>query len=153
MSPTAPSRRRPLAWPAPVPVKLTLYPAGSRLLLPCRPPQPREEADLPAFGDPEGAAHGEALGEDVLLVAVEAFPDFLLIEPRNESSSEFDGGPPFVDDDPMGIYQQILNGKLNFPRSIEKSAGSERKLDQMKLKKLKIMMFSKSSNLWKVSHT
>ena len=23
------------------------------------------------------------------------------------------GQPPFVDDDPMGIYQQILNGKLN----------------------------------------
>ncbi|ABE58467.1 CocE/NonD family hydrolase [Chromohalobacter israelensis] len=45
----------PLAWPAPAPVKLTLYPAGSRLLLPCRPPQPREEADLPVFADPEGA--------------------------------------------------------------------------------------------------
>jgi len=34
------------------------------------------------------------------------------------------GQPPFVDDDPMGIYQQILNGKLNFPRSIEKNAKS-----------------------------
>lgn len=26
------------------------------------------------------------------------------------------GQPPFVDDDPMGIYQQILAGKINFPR-------------------------------------
>ena len=34
------------------------------------------------------------------------------------------GQPPFVDDDPMGIYQQILNGKLNFPRFIEKNAKS-----------------------------
>lgn len=34
------------------------------------------------------------------------------------------GQPPFVDDDPMGIYQQILNGKLNFPRFIERSAKS-----------------------------
>lgn len=34
------------------------------------------------------------------------------------------GQPPFVDDDPMGIYQQILNGKLNFPRFIEKSGKS-----------------------------
>lgn len=34
------------------------------------------------------------------------------------------GQPPFVDDDPMGIYQQILNGKLNFPRFIEKGAKS-----------------------------
>ena len=34
------------------------------------------------------------------------------------------GQPPFVDDDPMGIYQQILNGKLNFPRFIERNAKS-----------------------------
>ena len=26
------------------------------------------------------------------------------------------GQSPFVDDDPMGIYQLILNGKVNFPR-------------------------------------
>ena len=26
------------------------------------------------------------------------------------------GQPPFVDDDPMGIYQQILAGKVTFPR-------------------------------------
>jgi len=30
------------------------------------------------------------------------------------------GQPPFVDDDPMGIYQQILGGKINFPRSFER---------------------------------
>ena len=34
------------------------------------------------------------------------------------------GQPPFVDDDPMGIYQQILNGKLNFPRFIERATQS-----------------------------
>ncbi|GMI62550.1 hypothetical protein ScalyP_jg6908, partial [Parmales sp. scaly parma] len=31
------------------------------------------------------------------------------------------GQPPFVDDDPMGIYQQILAGKLNFPRYIDRN--------------------------------
>ncbi|MCK2041646.1 CocE/NonD family hydrolase [Chromohalobacter sp. TMW 2.2308] len=45
----------PLAWPAPAPVKLTIHPAGSRLLLPCRSPQPQEEAALPAFAPPEAA--------------------------------------------------------------------------------------------------
>ncbi|WP_040244211.1 CocE/NonD family hydrolase [Chromohalobacter japonicus] len=45
----------PLAWPAPAPVKLTIHPAGSRLLLPCRTPQPQEEAALPAFAPPEAA--------------------------------------------------------------------------------------------------
>lgn len=32
------------------------------------------------------------------------------------------GQPPFVDDDPMGIYQQILAGKLTFPRFFDRSA-------------------------------
>ena len=45
----------PLAWPSPVPAKLTVHPAGSRLILPCREPQPTEEAALPAFGPPEAA--------------------------------------------------------------------------------------------------
>ena len=34
------------------------------------------------------------------------------------------GQPPFVDEDPMGIYQQILNGKLNFPRYMEHNVKS-----------------------------
>uniref|UniRef100_A0A7S2FJL0 cAMP-dependent protein kinase n=1 Tax=Florenciella parvula TaxID=236787 RepID=A0A7S2FJL0_9STRA len=34
------------------------------------------------------------------------------------------GQPPFVDDDPMGIYQQILAGKVNFPRFIDRNAKS-----------------------------
>ncbi|MCK0744244.1 CocE/NonD family hydrolase [Chromohalobacter nigrandesensis] len=45
----------PLAWPAPAPVKLTIHPAGSQLLLPCRAPQPQEEAALPEFAPPEAA--------------------------------------------------------------------------------------------------
>ncbi|NWO10855.1 CocE/NonD family hydrolase [Chromohalobacter salexigens] len=45
----------PLAWPAPAPVKLTIHPADSRLLLPCRSPQPQEEAALPEFAPPEAA--------------------------------------------------------------------------------------------------
>ncbi|MGM0785642.1 MAG: CocE/NonD family hydrolase [Pseudomonadota bacterium] len=45
----------PLAWPAPHPVRLTLWPAASRLILPCRPPRPEEEARLAAFAEPEGA--------------------------------------------------------------------------------------------------
>lgn len=31
------------------------------------------------------------------------------------------GQPPFVDDDPMGIYQQILAGKLSFPRFFDRN--------------------------------
>ena len=34
------------------------------------------------------------------------------------------GQPPFIDEDPMGIYQQILIGKVSFPRFIERNAGS-----------------------------
>ena len=35
------------------------------------------------------------------------------------------GEPPFIDDDPMGIYQQILSGKLSFPRGgFDKAARS-----------------------------
>jgi len=34
------------------------------------------------------------------------------------------GQPPFVDDDPMGIYQQILAGKVRFPRYFDKNARS-----------------------------
>ncbi|MCK0767831.1 CocE/NonD family hydrolase [Chromohalobacter canadensis] len=45
----------PLAWPAPAPVKLTIHPAGSQLLLPCRTSQPQEEAALPEFAAPEAA--------------------------------------------------------------------------------------------------
>eukprot|EP01041_Mallomonas_annulata_P009982 gene9982-20757_t len=34
------------------------------------------------------------------------------------------GQPPFIDDDPMGIYQQILSGKVRFPKYFEKNARS-----------------------------
>ena len=34
------------------------------------------------------------------------------------------GQPPFVDDDPMGIYQKILSGNLVFPRYFDRSARS-----------------------------
>jgi hypothetical protein len=46
----------PLAWPAPEPVKLTVVTGESRLLLPERPPRPADDAALPAFAEPEGAA-------------------------------------------------------------------------------------------------
>ncbi|WFM71736.1 CocE/NonD family hydrolase [Halomonas sp. CKK8] len=45
----------PLAWPAPQPARITLWPGASRLLLPRREPRPSEEAALPAFAEPEGA--------------------------------------------------------------------------------------------------
>lgn len=45
----------PLAWPAPEPVRITLWPGASRLVLPRREPRPAEEAALPAFAEPEGA--------------------------------------------------------------------------------------------------
>ncbi|MCP1366461.1 CocE/NonD family hydrolase, partial [Halomonas sp. BBD48] len=45
----------PLAWPSPVPVTLTVHPAGCRLILPCRETQPQEEAALTQFGPPEAA--------------------------------------------------------------------------------------------------
>jgi serine/threonine protein kinase len=32
------------------------------------------------------------------------------------------GNPPFVDDDPMGIYQKILAGRINFPRYFDRHA-------------------------------
>lgn len=34
------------------------------------------------------------------------------------------GDPPFLDEDPMGIYQQILTGKVRFTRSYDKCAKS-----------------------------
>lgn len=34
------------------------------------------------------------------------------------------GQPPFVDDDPMGIYQQVLAGKVRFPKYFDKEARS-----------------------------
>merc|ERR1712039_199822 len=32
------------------------------------------------------------------------------------------GYPPFVDEDPMGIYQKILSGKIVFPKMFDKNA-------------------------------
>ena len=46
----------PLAWPPPEPVRLTVHPTQSRLSLPVRPPRPADDAALPPFGEPEGAA-------------------------------------------------------------------------------------------------
>ncbi len=46
----------PLAWPAPQPTRITVWPAQSRLVLPVRAPRPAEEAKLPAFDEPEGAS-------------------------------------------------------------------------------------------------
>lgn len=34
------------------------------------------------------------------------------------------GQPPFVDDDPMGIYQQILAGRIAFPKYFDRNAKS-----------------------------
>lgn len=34
------------------------------------------------------------------------------------------GEPPFCDEEPMGIYQKILAGKINFPKFIDKHAKS-----------------------------
>ncbi|MEW5424836.1 CocE/NonD family hydrolase [Amorphus sp. 3PC139-8] len=44
----------PLAWPSPQPVRLTVDPAASRLVLPVRPPS-ADDARLRAFEPPEGA--------------------------------------------------------------------------------------------------
>ena len=44
----------PVAWPAPRPARLTIHSGSSRLLLPERPPQ-AGDAELRAFGEPEGA--------------------------------------------------------------------------------------------------
>jgi uncharacterized protein len=45
----------PHAWPSPTPVTLSVFAAGSRLDLPMRAPR-AEDAELPPFGPPEGAA-------------------------------------------------------------------------------------------------
>eukprot|EP00968_Pinguiococcus_pyrenoidosus_P019102 scaffold2012_cov228-Pinguiococcus_pyrenoidosus.AAC.9 len=34
------------------------------------------------------------------------------------------GQPPFVDEDPMGIYQQVVSGRVAFPRFIDRKAKS-----------------------------
>lgn len=34
------------------------------------------------------------------------------------------GQPPFIDEDPMGIYQQILAGRVAFPRHLDRQAKS-----------------------------
>jgi hypothetical protein len=44
----------PFAWPSPEPVTLTLRPDASALVLPVRPPR-EQDAELPAFGEPEGS--------------------------------------------------------------------------------------------------
>jgi uncharacterized protein len=44
----------PLAWPSPAPVTLTIYPGGSRLLLPSRPVR-ESDADLRELGEPRAA--------------------------------------------------------------------------------------------------
>jgi hypothetical protein len=45
----------PIAWPSPEPVTLTLFAGASTIVLPVRPPRP-EDASLPPFAAPEGAA-------------------------------------------------------------------------------------------------
>ena len=45
----------PVAWPAPEPVKLTLYTGDSLLTLPERPLRPEDDAALRPFDEPEGA--------------------------------------------------------------------------------------------------
>ena len=44
----------PLAWPAPEPVRLTVYPRSSALLLPVRPTPNGYELAVPPLGEPEG---------------------------------------------------------------------------------------------------
>jgi putative CocE/NonD family hydrolase len=45
----------PLAWPAPQPVQLTVYPGSSALVLPLRPDAGAAELPVPSLGEPEGA--------------------------------------------------------------------------------------------------
>jgi hypothetical protein len=45
----------PLAWPAPEPVTLTVFPAGSALVLPVRPDPGAAELPVPPLGEPEAA--------------------------------------------------------------------------------------------------
>jgi uncharacterized protein len=45
----------PLAWPPPEPVRLTVFPAASALVLPLRPDPGTDELRVPPLGEPEGA--------------------------------------------------------------------------------------------------
>jgi uncharacterized protein len=45
----------PLAWPAPEPVQLTVFPRSSALVLPLRPDRGADELPVPSPGEPEGA--------------------------------------------------------------------------------------------------
>jgi uncharacterized protein len=46
----------PLAWPPPEPVRLTVFPGSSALVLPVRPDPGPDELPVPSPGEPEGAA-------------------------------------------------------------------------------------------------
>jgi hypothetical protein len=45
----------PLAWPPPEPVRLSVFPRSSALVLPVRPPRPAEDAALRSFAPAEGS--------------------------------------------------------------------------------------------------
>jgi uncharacterized protein len=45
----------PLAWPPPEPVRLTVFPGASGLVLPLRPDPGPQEVAVPSLGEPEGA--------------------------------------------------------------------------------------------------
>ena len=45
----------PLAWPPPEPVRLTVFPGSSALVLPLRPDPEADELPVPSLGEPEGA--------------------------------------------------------------------------------------------------
>ena len=46
------------------------------------------------------------------------------MENELSNTSLSSGDPPFLDEDPMGIYQQVLTGKVKFTRSYDKNAKS-----------------------------
>lgn len=56
----------------------------------------------------------------VLLASVFVFA------PRRQTNKKLDvsisGYPPFYDDNPFGIYEKILSGKLEWPRHVEMTA-------------------------------
>lgn len=54
----------PLAWPPPKPVRLTVHPESSSLILPIRPIREPDGVPNPAFGEPEGAP--SAVSEQIL---------------------------------------------------------------------------------------
>ena len=121
----------PVAWPAPRPVRLTIDPAASRLVLPVRPPRPESDDDLRAFDPPVASEpplvsqlverdYGWHVIRDLVSgeTTVETRKDegtFLLEDIDLALRSRTDERYRYVDDDPASVRAEV-HAVRNFTR-------------------------------------